>query len=111
MRNYEILHANLIFDNQKKLLSQRELEVLILVAAGFENAEMALVFRVTLSTIKKQLEKIFIKLKAKNRANAVFIAQHNNIISSHDYDVVLNSPDVADVLNNSEKSKERKHFL
>ena len=37
MRKYEILEPNIVLENENKILSRRELEVLILVAAGFEN--------------------------------------------------------------------------
>ncbi|MBR1942764.1 response regulator transcription factor [bacterium] len=94
MRNHEILPDNVTLENEKKILSKRELEIIILVAAGFENNQIAKIFRVTLSTIKKQLEKIYEKLNAKNRANAVFIAKTHGLISANDYNTVLNSPEV-----------------
>ena len=105
MRKYEILEPNIVLENENKILSRRELEVLILVAAGFENNQIADIFKVTLSTIKKQLEKIYIKLNAKNRATAVFIAQKSNIISLKDYNAVLNSPEIIDFI-----SKQNSHF-
>ena len=55
MRNYEILPNEVSLENEDKILSKRELEILILVAAGFENLHIAKVFKVTLSTVKKQL--------------------------------------------------------
>ena len=71
MRNYEILPNYINLENEEKILSRRELEILILVAAGFENLQIAKVFKVTLSTVKKQLEKIFVKLKAKSEAETI----------------------------------------
>lgn len=91
MRKNEILSSKIVLSNEYKILSRRELEVLILAAAGYENNQIADIFHVTLSTIKKQLESTYEKLKAKNRANAVFIAQYLNLISIEDFNVVLNS--------------------
>lgn len=103
MRKYEILPTGIILDNESKPLSRREMEVLILVAAGLENSQIAKLFRVTLSTVKKQLERIYYKLKAKNRANAVFIAQQENIISQRDYKFVINLPVVSEVIQKNRK--------
>lgn len=99
MRKYEILHSDISLENEEKILSRRELEILILVAAGFENLQIAKVFKVTLSTVKKQLEKIFVKLKAKNRANAVFIGQCQGLISQKDYETVINCPAIKEFIN------------
>ena len=48
MRNYEILPKNLILENEKKILSRRELEIIILASAGLENNQIAVIFKVTL---------------------------------------------------------------
>ena len=94
MRNFEILPENIILENENKILSRRELEILILIAAGFENIHLAKLFRVTLSTIKKHLEATYLKLNAKNRANAVFIAQNHKLFSQQEYLLVINAPEV-----------------
>lgn len=106
MRNYEILPNEVNLENEDKILSKRELEILILVAAGFENLHIAKVFKVTLSTVKKQLEKIFIKLKARNRANAVFIGQCQGLISVKDYETIINCIAVKEFLNSCKCFKE-----
>ena len=74
MSKVEILPKEFELSVENKTLSRRELEVLLLVAGGFENSEIAEIFEVQLTTVKKQLERIYKKLKAKNRANAVFKA-------------------------------------
>ena len=51
-------------------LSQREQEVLDLVAAGLSNREIAEVLFVTVGTIKKHLNNIFSKLDVKSRTQA-----------------------------------------
>ena len=64
-------------DNQseyKNILTNREMEYLCLVALGYHNNIIAKNLFVTRNTVKKTLEKIFKKLNAKDRANAVAIA-------------------------------------
>ena len=103
MRNYEILPKNLILENENKILSRRELEIIILVAAGFENNQIAVIFKVTLSTVKKQLEAIYQKLKAQNRANAIFIACTHGFIPQKDYYTVLKAQDIVKFMKNCKK--------
>lgn len=81
MRNIDILPNNYLKMDEQSILTQRELEDLHLVAAGFENNEIAKIFCVTTSTIKIQLKNIYKKLHAKNRANAVFIGIITGLIS------------------------------
>ena len=65
MSKVEILPKEFELSAENKTLSRRELEVLLLVAGGFENSEIAEIFEVQLTTVKKQLERIYKKLKAK----------------------------------------------
>ena len=53
------------------ILTEREIEYLTLAALGCENLEIAAKLVVSLSTVKKTLENIFQKLKARNRTHAV----------------------------------------
>jgi DNA-binding NarL/FixJ family response regulator len=74
----------------KKILTNRELEYLCLVALGYHNSVIAKNLFVTRNTVKKTLEKIFKKLNAKDRANAVAIAfVHNVITPKFMYDFIL----------------------
>lgn len=98
MTKIEILPKEFELSAEDKVLSRRELEVLLLVAGGFENTEIAEIFEVQLTTIKKQLERIYFKLGAKNRANAVFKAYLNAIISARDFSAVMNSEKVKELL-------------
>ena len=52
-------------------LSDRELEVLRLVARGYSNRQIAEALVITLGTVKKHLNNIFGKLQVKNRTEAV----------------------------------------
>lgn len=53
------------------MLSQRELEILQLVAAGLSNQEIAARLVITPGTTKKHLEHIYAKLDARSRTQAV----------------------------------------
>jgi DNA-binding CsgD family transcriptional regulator len=51
-------------------LSQRESQVIALLAAGRENAEMAAQLGVSVHTIERHVANIFLKLGVRNRAEA-----------------------------------------
>lgn len=55
-------------------LSRREAEVLVWVAGGKSNEEVATILGVSLTTIKKHLERIYIKLGVENRTAATIRA-------------------------------------
>jgi LuxR family maltose regulon positive regulatory protein len=61
-------------------LSVRELEVLRLLADGASNREIADQLVVSLGTVKKHLNNIFLKLDAHNRTQAVAAARNYNLI-------------------------------
>lgn len=70
--------------NSKKecILTPREVEYLGLVALGFHNSQIAKILYVSFYTVKKTLEKIFEKLHAIDRANAVAIAFIHKILNT-----------------------------
>lgn len=61
-------------------LSEREQEVLRLVAIGSPNREIATALCITESTVKTHLQHIFAKLAARNRTEAVAIARKHCLI-------------------------------
>ena len=61
-------------------LSEREIEVLRLVAAGLTNAEIAAELVIALSTVKTHINHIYNKLGASNRTQAVAKARQLQII-------------------------------
>ena len=61
-------------------LTRKEKEILLLVADGRSNEEIADFLDNTTNTIKHHLKNIFIKMEVKNRAEAVEIAKRENII-------------------------------
>jgi ATP/maltotriose-dependent transcriptional regulator MalT len=68
-------HARLI-----EALTNRELEVLRLIAAGRKNQEIAQDLFVTLDTVKKHISRILSKLSAANRTHAVARARELRLI-------------------------------
>jgi LuxR family transcriptional regulator, maltose regulon positive regulatory protein len=61
-------------------LSERELEVLVLIAAGKRNPEIARELFIVLSTVKTHVQNIYRKLGARNRAQAVSRARELNLL-------------------------------
>jgi DNA-binding CsgD family transcriptional regulator len=61
-------------------LSERELEVLALLASGRTNAEIAKDLFVALGTVKSHINNIYRKLEATNRAEAVTRARKINLL-------------------------------
>lgn len=61
-------------------LSERALEVLRLIAVGASNREIAETLLVSIGTVKKHVNNIFIKLDAHSRTQAVATAQKYNIL-------------------------------
>src|SRR5699024_4468941 len=64
-------------------LTEREREVLRLVATGATNKEMARQLFVAEATVKSHLVHIFTKLGVDNRARAVALAQETGLICGH----------------------------
>ena len=62
-------------------LSERELEMLDLVAAGRSNREIAEATFITVGTVKKHLNNVFGKLGVKNRTEAVARARELDLLS------------------------------
>jgi two-component system nitrate/nitrite response regulator NarL len=60
-------------------LSQRELEIVVLVARGFKNKEMAERMFISEQTVKNHLHNIFDKLGVSDRLELALYAIHNNL--------------------------------
>ncbi len=56
-------------------LSPREIEALGFVAAGRPDSEIAELMYVSKTTVKSHLRRVYQKLGAKDRANAVYLAR------------------------------------
>jgi LuxR family maltose regulon positive regulatory protein len=61
-------------------LSERELEVLRLIADGASNRDIAEALVVSLGTVKKHLNNIFLKLDAHSRTQVIAIARKHNLL-------------------------------
>lgn len=61
-------------------LSDREIEVLKLVANGLENAEIAVQLHISPKTVKNHLSNIFMKLQFENRIQAAVYAVRSGIV-------------------------------
>jgi DNA-binding NarL/FixJ family response regulator len=62
-------------------LTDREVEVLALVAKGWSNAEIAQRLHVTPSTAKTHLSRLLMKLDARDRAQLIVIAYESGLVS------------------------------
>jgi ATP/maltotriose-dependent transcriptional regulator MalT len=56
---------------RERCLSDREREIIVLVAEARSNAEIATRLRITIGTVKRHLRNIFVKLSAVSRIDAV----------------------------------------
>lgn len=54
-------------------LTEREHEILNMMRHGFKNREIALMLEIAESTVHKHVQNIFEKLKARNRAEAIYL--------------------------------------
>ena len=64
----------------KDVLSQREMEVLNVVADGASNAEIARMLHISETTVKAHMSRIFSKLEVNDRTAAVTAALDKGII-------------------------------
>jgi LuxR family transcriptional regulator, maltose regulon positive regulatory protein len=75
-----IRHPNSKIQTLIEPLSERELEVLRLVQAGFSNSEIADQLIVTVGTVKKHINNIFGKLGVSSRTQALVRAREQNLV-------------------------------
>lgn len=61
-------------------LTTPERDVLVLVAEGFTNAEIAVELFKSLDTVKEQLASVCVKLEARSRSHAVAIGIRRGVI-------------------------------
>lgn len=64
-------------------LSNRELDVLTLVAKGLSNQEIAEELFISISTVKTHASNIYSKLGTKNRAGAILVAQNRGLVAQN----------------------------
>jgi DNA-binding CsgD family transcriptional regulator len=61
-------------------VTDRELEIVQLIADGLGNQEIAQALQISLETVKTYVRRLLGKLGARSRAHAVAIAWHNNLV-------------------------------
>lgn len=66
--------------NQSNILSNRELEVLELIAEGLLNKEIAYTLNISEKTVKNHVSNIFKKISVSDRTQAAVYAIKNNIV-------------------------------
>ena len=66
---------------QEILLSDKEQEILQLVAQGCTNKAIASAIGVTQRTVENYLSKLFVKLNVESRAEAVIVAKEKSWIN------------------------------
>ncbi len=67
-------------ESDYEALSEREIEVLRLIADGASNREIAEQLYISVGTVKKHLNNIFLKLDAHSRTQATAIARDLNLL-------------------------------
>ena len=64
---------------QRDLLSEKEMETLLLLGRGWTNKEIAGTLRVSPETVKMTLKHVFQKLGVKNRTQAAILAVRDKL--------------------------------
>ena len=54
-------------------LSPKEIEILSLVALGYSDKEIGVKLKISYGTVRTHINKLILKLNARNRANAILI--------------------------------------
>jgi len=75
--------------SEKPLLSDREIEVVQLVAQGFQNKEIGKELFISEQTVKNHLHNIFDKLGVSDRLELMLYAIHHRLIDKPDGILVL----------------------
>jgi LuxR family maltose regulon positive regulatory protein len=66
--------------NRVEPLSERELEILRLIFDGASNGEIARKLVVSLGTVKKHVNNIYVKLDVHSRTQAIAAARHHHLL-------------------------------
>jgi two-component system response regulator NreC len=72
--------AQLLKSNREQILTERQIEILKLIADGLSSNEIAAQIFVSPSTAKREIRQIMNRLQANDRAQAVSVAMHKKLI-------------------------------
>jgi two-component system, NarL family, nitrate/nitrite response regulator NarL len=72
-------HANGKMPRERAQLSQREREIIVLIAQGYKNKEIAEKMFITEQTVKNHLHNVFDKLGVSDRLELALYAIHNSL--------------------------------
>jgi two-component system, NarL family, nitrate/nitrite response regulator NarL len=72
-------HANGKSNRERAQLSQREREIIVLIAQGYKNKEIAEKMFITEQTVKNHLHNVFDKLGVSDRLELALYAIHNSL--------------------------------
>jgi two-component system, NarL family, nitrate/nitrite response regulator NarL len=75
--------------NEKQLLSDREMEIVQLVAQGFQNKEIGKKLSISENTVKNHLHNIFDKLGVSDRLELMLYAVHHRLIDKPEETLAL----------------------
>jgi DNA-binding NarL/FixJ family response regulator len=77
--DYPASHLNGKLPRERAQLSQREREIIILIAQGYKNKEIAEKMFITEQTVKNHLHNVFDKLGVSDRLELALYAIHNSL--------------------------------
>ena len=77
-----------------KLLSPMEHKILTLMARGFIDKEIGVQLGISVRTVQAHISSIIIKLRARNRVNAVVVYMHKNLACDVANPIFLNPFDL-----------------
>jgi DNA-binding NarL/FixJ family response regulator len=81
IQKYAEINAAPFHQRSVRTLTEREVEVLELIAQGCSNAEIAHELAITLDTVKSHVKHVFTKLRVRDRAQAVIAAYESGLVS------------------------------
>jgi DNA-binding NarL/FixJ family response regulator len=81
IQRFAEIHAAPFYKPSVRALTEREVEVLKLIAQGLSNAQIAEQLAISLDTVKSHVKHVFTKLDVRDRAQAVIIAYESGLVS------------------------------